>query len=89
MKEQKLKGGQNFGLPCPLSLELLSQLKFDPVDSVKLQLTHQRNFKIEKNEMKWKKKRKEKKKGVWKRKDEEKMVSKVFQKSSQKSMALI
>ena len=52
MKEQKLKGGQNFGLPCPLSLELLSQLKFDPVDSVKLQLTHQRNFKIEKNEMK-------------------------------------
>ena len=83
MKEQKLKGGQNFGLPCPLSLELLSQLKFDPVDSVKLQLTHQRNFKIEKNEMKWKKK------GVWKRKYEEKMVSKVFQKSSQKSMALI
>ena len=61
MKEQKLKGGQNFGLPCPLSLELLSQLKFDPVDSVKLQLTHQRNFKIEKNEMKWKKEKKKKK----------------------------
>ena len=75
MKEQKLKGGQNFGLPCPLSLELLSQLKFDPVDSVKLQLTHQRNFKIEKNEMKWKKKKRKEKKKVF---EKEKMKKKWF-----------
>ena len=80
MKEQKLKGGQNFGLPCPLSLELLSQLKFDPVDSVKLQLTHQRNFKIEKNEMKWKKKEKKKKKVFEKEKMKKKWFLKFFRK---------
>ena len=45
-EESKIKKrGQNVGPPYPFLFELLSQLRFDRVDLVKLELTHQKKKK--------------------------------------------